>query len=517
MLKQSTLAVAALASTTLSVLPGSAATFVVDKTFWGNTTTTGSFAWAMHQAEITPGYDLINLTTNVNIGDYQSSPLPFRLANITDPAGLLIQGNGHSLTGDPAFISQAGVVHTKINPRKYDAAFDNLVGSTYSFARVFDNVADVTVLDLTVDGLNQFMTIGKGSTVTVQDSIFKNMGYFGINSGGLFAVNDATLNLARVSLHRINTFETPPFPGEEFLWAPAIAGVNSTLNVEKSIFDLFSSSIAGGISWNGGTANVVSSQILGQGLSIADNVKEGVLNVVNSVIRPYSDSATARIQAFRGGLANVIASTIQYDASGTTDATGKPFGCPASYKCNGAPLQVFSDGKINLVSSAVSAINTDIAQIAQPYSASYDGKAGTFNADELSFVQPVPNQDSAALKSLFGQPNLLTSGVPYALDSSFVPDGFPPVYFKLRAGASPLDPGPLLNVVADADGSNQLLNPINGSVILEDVFGNPRTFQGRRDIGAVQATQAPAPLPLLGFGAAMGWSRRLRQRVRASR
>ncbi len=73
----------------------------------------------MHQAEITPGYDLIDLTTNVNIGDYQSSPLPFRLANITDPAGLLIQGNGHSLTGDPAFISQSGVVHTKINPRKY--------------------------------------------------------------------------------------------------------------------------------------------------------------------------------------------------------------------------------------------------------------------------------------------------------------------------------------------------------------------------------------------------------------
>jgi|LakMenE18May11ns_1017448.scaffolds.fasta_scaffold9946868_4 hypothetical protein len=363
------------------------------------------------------------------------------------------------------------------------------------------------------------MTIGKGSTVTVQDSIFKNMGYFGINSGGLFAVNDATLNLARVSLHRINTFETPPFPGEEFLWAPAIAGVNSTLNVENSIFDLFSSSIAGGISWNGGTANVVSSQILGQGLSIADNIKEGVLNVVNSVIRPYSHSATARIQAFRGGLANVIASTIQYNARAITDATGKPFGCPASYKCNGAPLQVFSDGKINLVSSAVAAINTDIAQIAQPYSASYDGEAGTFNADELSFVQPVPNQDSAALKSLFGQPNLLTSGVPYALDSSFVPDGFPTVYFKLPAGASPLDPGPLLNVVADADGVNQLLNPIDYSVITEDVFGNPRTSNGRRDVGAVQISapvrpNVPGPLPVLGCGAAFGWSLRLRRRIR---
>jgi hypothetical protein len=131
----------------------------------------------------------------------------------------------------------------------------------------------------------------------------------------------------------------------------------------------------------------------------------------------------------------------------------------------------------------------------------------------------VPNQDSAALKSLFGQPNLLTSGVPYALDSSFVPDGFPTVYFKLPAGASPLDPGPLLNVVADADGVNQLLNPIDYSVITEDVFGNPRTSNGRRDVGAVQISapvrpNVPGPLPVLGCGAAFGWSLRLRRRIR---
>ena len=69
-------------------------------------------------------------------------------------------------------------------------------------------------------------------------------------------------------------------------------------------------------------------------------------------------------------------------------------------------------------------------------------------------------------------------------------------------------------MILDADGANQLINPINGSVITKDVYGNPRTAFGTRDIGAVQGTQVPGPLPVLGAGAAFGWARRLRKRVR---
>ena len=73
-------------------------------------------------------------------------------------------------------------------------------------------------------------------------------------------------------------------------------------------------------------------------------------------------------------------------------------------------------------------------------------------------------------------------------------------------------------VILDADGANQLINPIDGSVITKDVYGNPRTAFGTRDIGAVQGTQqVPGPLPIFGLGAALGWSRRLRNRVRKSR
>jgi len=57
-----------------------------------------------------------------------------------------------------------------------------------------------------------------------------------------------------------------------------------------------------------------------------------------------------------------------------------------------------------------------------------------------------------------------------------------------------------------------LINPIDGSPILLDVFGRPRTRNGLRTIGAVQPV--PAPLPLAGATAALAWSRRLRLRLR---
>ncbi|MFN9643786.1 MAG: hypothetical protein ACK6BG_01385 [Cyanobacteriota bacterium] len=44
----------------------------------------------------------------------------------------------------------------------------------------------------------------------------------------------------------------------------------------------------------------------------------------------------------------------------------------------------------------------------------------------------------------------------------------------------------LISVVPDADSLNKLINPIDGSVISADVFGNPRTYNGLRDVGAVQ-------------------------------
>lgn len=507
MMNRSFAACSLVATVTLSVLPSSAATFSVTQNYWGNESTAGTFAWAIHQANITPGRDTIGLLTNVDIGGYTGIPSrPFRLADITDPAGLWIQGNGHSLFGNPSFITPEGVVHTKINPQHIRLG-DVQTAATYSFAKIADNVASIVVDNMVVDGLNSFLNIGKGSVVTIRDSIIKYMGDFGQRPAPILeAFDDSILNLQRVTISHINNFQKP-HPGSEYMWFPAIAGQNATLNMERSTLDLVTSSTAGGMTWSGGTANIVSSSILGKGLSVTDYLKEGVLNVVNSVVRPYDSSATARIQAYNGGTANVIASTIQFDAT----FTGDVHSCPNNYTCNGAPLQAANGGTINLVSTAVSAINTSLALINHPYSASYNSLAGTLTADANSFVQPVPNQDAAALQSLFGQPNLRTSGDAYALTPNIPP--YPPIYVALPAGAEPLRNGPLINIVVDANGANKLINPIDGSVIRTDVYGNTRTSNNLRNIGAVQP-QVPGPLPLLGAGAAFGWTRRLRRRSR---
>lgn len=506
MSKRSTWACAVLASATLAGSPGSAATFAVDKSDWGDATTTGSFAWAIHQANTTAGHDTIALSTDVNINNYFGSYNPRRLADITDPAGLLILGNGHSLTGNPSFITPEGVTHTKTNPQPFRLG-DVQTAATYSFAKIADYVSDVVVENFIVDGLNSFLNIGKGSIVTVRDSIVKYMGDFGQHPAPVFeAFEDSVLNLQRVTISHINNFQKP-LSGSEYVWFPAIAGVDATLNMERTTLDLLTSSTAGGITWNGGTANLVSSVIIGKGLSVADYGKEAILNVVNSVFRPYDRSATARIQAYNGGVANVIASTIQFDGT----FTGDVHSCPGNYTCNGAPLQAFNGGTINLGSTVVSVINTDLALINQPYSATYRTTHGTLTADAHTFVQPVSNQDAATLMSLFSQPNLLTSGEPYALTPNIPP--YPPVYGALPTGAAPLNPGPWINSVADADGANQLINPIDHSVIRTDVFGNPRTSNGLRNLGAVQ-TSVPGPIPVLGGAVAFGWSRRLRRRIR---
>ena len=63
----------------------------------------------------------------------------------------------------------------------------------------------------------------------------------------------------------------------------------------------------------------------------------------------------------------------------------------------------------------------------------------------------------------------------------------------LPNGAVPLADGVLVSVIPDATPgeANQLINPIDGSPITVDVFGNPRTnVLGFRDIGAVQVLGA---------------------------
>lgn len=504
---------AALLSLAWAAMPGSAATFDVSQSLWGDISTPNSLAWAIHQANTTAGADVIRLFNNVSVN--QADPIPFTggfLVELTDPAGLHLQGNGFSLVGNPAFLSAGGTLVTKNNPQRYEPSTDNLFVDALSFAKISDHVSSVSVDGLVVDGLNAFLDVGKGSLASVSNSTIIDAVNFGHNGRAVFnAQQDSTVNLTGVTLRNINPFDNlfPPF---DYSWAGAIIGEDATFNINKSTLDLFASSAAGAVNLVGGTANIVSSIVVGRGLSVVDHTKQGVINLVNSVFIPSGPSATARIQAYAGGVVNMIASTLQYDAFFTTGVANST-NCPLFYSCNGSPLQAFNNGEIHLQSSAVSVLHDNFAQIQNPYSDVYFSLSGqplvgTLSADRYSYVQPVTHQDGATLKHLFHQPDLITLGDAYVLDANSVPL---PTFEGLPAGATPNTSGPLMAVIPDADFSNQLLNPIDQSVIDTDVFGNPRTTNGRRDVGAVQT---PGPLPVLGCGAAFGWSRRLRRRLR---
>ena len=139
--------------------------------------------------------------------------------------------------------------------------------------------------------------------------------------------------------------------------------------------------------------------------------------------------------------------------------------------------------------------------------------AGSLVALDSVWLQTTPSQSAADLQSLFGNASLLTSGIPLTLEDS----GGVSAYYPWPAGAYPNPDGPLIDQISDANGANQLINPIDLSPILLDVFGNPRSRNGLRTIGAVEPARAPAPLPLVGATAALAWSRRLRRRLQNGR
>jgi hypothetical protein len=137
--------------------------------------------------------------------------------------------------------------------------------------------------------------------------------------------------------------------------------------------------------------------------------------------------------------------------------------------------------------------------------------AGSLVALDSVWLQTTANQSAADLQTLFGTSSLLTSGLPLTLQDF---GGGVSAYLPLPGGAYPNPSGPLIDQISDADGVNQLINPIDGSPILLDVYGNPRSSNGLRSIGAVEPV--PGPLPLAGATAALAWSRRLRRRIQRS-
>lgn len=487
-------------------------TYSVTQSSWGNSGVVNSLAWALDQANANPGLDIIDITAGLSINVDAASPDADNwLTTISD--NLAIQGNGATLVGNPSFVGNGDVVYDKFNVDQYNGpqlGTDILTQRAYSFAKVTAGIG-VSIDQLGIDGLNGYLQLGNTSTASLTGAAARNTVSYGTMGRSVFeALDNSVLNLTNVVLDRIN----PGLDSVGVAWSGAISGSNANLNMVGSSVSR-AASAAGAVVWSGGVANVVSTIITESGgVSISDdNATAGVLNLVNSLVSVSAQNSNIqRLQAILGGELNITASSILQDVVDNTDHT--PTHCYSEpYDCAGKPLTAFDGGTITLKQSLISLLNTDLIPTGvDSYSEAALGFAsgGDIVALDSVWIQPTPNQSAASLKTLLGNSALLTAGLPLVLNDF---GGGVTAYLPLPNGAYPNPAGPLIDQIANADGANQLLSPIDGSVINFDVLGNPRTRQGRRDIGALQFTPAPAPLPLAGAAAALAWSRRLRRRL----
>ena len=475
---------------------------------WGTNATTNSFAWALAQANNNFGADTISVTPGLAINvDAATEISGGWLTTISE--ALTIQGNGATLVGNPSFVSSGGTLYTKTNVDIFRPGFDTLTQQAFSFGKLAPGVV-LRIDALNSDGLNGFLQLGEGSTASLSDTTARNSVSYGqqVPRSVFEAKDNSTLNLSQVVLENIN----PELFGIGPAWAGAISGVNATLNMVRSSISQAAAAV-GAVVWSGGVANVVSSLISDSGgLSVSDDTQPGVMNLVNSLVSVYAyNSNIQRLQAFAGGELNITASSILQDVlyNSYNACNSDP------YACAGKPLTAFDGGTITLKQSYVSLINAQDGLIpagVPSYSIALDpSNAGSLVALDSVWLQSTPSQSAADLQSLFGNASLLTSGIPLILEDF---GGGASAYYPLPSGAYPNPDGPLIDQISDANGANQLINPIDGSPILLDVFGNPRTRNGLRTIGAVQPASVPAPLPLAGATAALAWSRRLRRRIR---
>ena len=482
-----------------------AAVFNVTESFWGSPASPNSLGWAIDQANTQPGPDTISISAGLVINVFGADFAAFTasgnatwLTKITE--SVTIEGNGAKLVGTPIYVTSGGLQATKTNivgnvyePAIRDSSLtpqeDIIVRNAQSFAFIGTAGADnssieVTISDLSADGLASFSNVYEGAKLTVSGGSFVNMVNYSQKKAtgrGLFeAYAGSTLNLSDISITRSYPFaDALDVNAEAALFFGTIQGSDATLNMENSsIRDSYG---AGAVAWSGGTVNIVSSVIQNAG---GVQIVQGALNFVNSILYMTggdSLSQTNRIQALSSSVANITASSIFYDPLYTSVLCTN-----VSYQCNGMPLTAGGGSVLNVNSSVALPINTSIGFPGKDSYSEYS--SGDLRADQFSFIGATDAQDANAVKTLFDNTAILTTGDTVPLLGSATVQ----VFDKLPAGAAPSAGGVLVGVIPDAGsgGANELINPIDGQPILVDVYGDPRTDPaGFRDIGAVNLRQ----------------------------
>ena len=483
--------------------PAEAATYEVSSQLC---TGAGSLQAAITAANTNPGPDVISFTPGlqVEVSTCPGSPTSF-FASVADD--VTFEGNGAKLMGHIQWITTGGL-DTPLDgcPRPSDI----ITGMTPGFLKVADNIS-VVVKNLSVREVHGIAEVGNNASLVLEDfkaervlAFFKDC-----NQNAVAVGANSNLTLRRNDWRRVvrwGLFNPPT------LTTPAIFSFAAgNLVIEDSSFrDLGTSKgqSSGLVFWNGAagsTAKIVSTRMQKTGgIVMSGDVTSYIVNSVWATDPVGDPDLGDRIVNDSSGEMTIAGSTI---VSGGVGCGSRCFDPQAGIDANGL-LRVWDDGsKINLVDTGIGVLFDSIpGKVLNDAAFNGPPRPGKITANDRTWIQPGNGQDAADLKTVTGQPNLLTDPPGLMRDD---------LSFDLAELASPLlgtpgNPGRLIDVIAGGCTSDKLVNPIDGSDIVTDAFGNPRCdANGTRNIGAVQLTLSPSlSVTAVGDGSVdLSWTR----------
>lgn len=465
----------------------------------------GSLQAAIAAANANPGPDTITFTPGlqVEVSTCPGSPTSF-FASVTDD--VTFEGNGAKLMGHIQWITTGGL-NTPLDgcPRQEDI----IVAKTPGFLRVADNKS-VVVKNLSVREVHGIAEVGNNASLVLEDFKAERVLAFADCTQNAVAVGaNSNLTLRRNGWRKVVRWGLFLPPN---LTTPAIQSFRAgNLVIEDSSFDdlgTLSNLSSGLVYWDGAagsTAKIVSTRMKEKvGIVMAGDVTSYIVNSVWAT-SPIGDPPLGdRIVNDSSGEMTIAGSTLMFGGAGCGDRCFDP----ANGRDANGLLRVWDNGsRINLVDTGIGVLFDSIpGKVLNDAAFNGPARPGKITANDRTWIQPGNGQGAADLKTVTGQPNLLTDPPGLMRDD---------LSFDLAELASPLlgtpgNPGKLFDVIAGGCTSDKLVNPIDGSDIVTDAFGNPRCdANGTRNIGAVQLTLSPSlSVTAVGDGSVdLSWTR----------
>lgn len=453
----------------------------------------GSIGEAIGLANGNPGCDIIEFTPGLQVdAGINSGPIgqgtDFVLSQITEC--VTIDGKGGALLGTQTWFDADGRQTFTRCPREPAVKFFAIMPGFVNIGTFGQDNSeiDVTIRELTLRQFNHIARVFENASL-LMESVTVNETWATYRCEAI-AIIEADAGAA-LTLRDSTFFEYYNWRDAPEVQAAAFVGDSAAgdLTIEGcDLIDLPKLAPQPGIYWGGppgGEINIVST--IGDFVGGVHATGDAETNIVNSLwMNDDPLESPLPNDGFRNessGDMNIIASTLFWN-SDSCEAACQAYagiGIPTYY------VNRFGTGMINISQSAIG-FNL-LINGANTIPTLQDQSTGGFSADQYTWIEPTNLQGATQLIAITGQGALLT-GSPAFNTPVFLDD---PTYMQVIA--TPTTGGVLINQIPNAGAGqiNELINPIDGTSITEDVFGNPRVDGTNRNIGAVQDDAVVGP------------------------